>query len=131
MVQVTVFKCGGYTLGVATHHAVCDGMGGGMFFNTAAELARGATRITVEPVWERERLLGPRDPARVDSPLIGEFLGLDKGILPYNEDIGPVVRECFDVRDECLDKFKKDLFQKSGLKFTTFEALGAYIWRSK
>jgi hypothetical protein len=131
MLQLTVFKCGGYTLGVATHHALCDGMGGGLFFNTAAELARGATRITVEPVWDRERLLGPRVPPRVDSPLIEEFLSLDKSVIPYDEDIGGVVRECFDVRDDCLDKFKKDLFQQSGLNFTTFEALGAYIWRSK
>ncbi|XP_061357643.1 spermidine coumaroyl-CoA acyltransferase [Gastrolobium bilobum] len=131
MLQVTVFKCGGFTLGAAMHHSLCDGMGGTLFFNAVAELARGATRITVEPVWNRERLLGPRDPPRVDSGLIREFLRLEKGFLPYEQDIGGVVRECFHVRDECLDKFKRSLFDQSGFNFTTFEALGAYIWRSK
>ena len=64
MLQVTVFACGGFTLGAAMHHALCDGMGGTLFFNAVAELARGATRITLDPVWDRARLLGPRDPPR-------------------------------------------------------------------
>lgn len=131
MLQLTVFKCGGFTLGAAIHHSLCDGMGGTLFFNSVAELARGVTRITVEPIWDREKLLGPRDPPRVDSPLIREFLSLDKEFSPYKENIGPVKRECFHVRDECLDNFKRSLFDQSGFNFTTFEALGAYIWRSK
>lgn len=131
MLQLTVFKCGGFTLGAAIHHSLCDGIGGTMFFNAVAELARGSTRITVEPVWDREKLLGPRDPPRVDSRLVGEFLSLDKEFLAYKEDVGVIVRECFHVRDECLEKFKRSLFDQSGFNFTTFEALGAYIWRSK
>ena len=131
MLQITVFRCGGFTLGAAMHHALCDGMGGSLFFNAVAELARGSTRITVDPLWDREVLLGPRDPPRVESPMIGEFLSLEKGLLPYQEDVGGVVRECFHVKDECLEGFKRSLFEQSGLNFTTFEALGAYIWRSK
>lgn len=131
MLQLTMFKCGGFALGAAMHHSLCDGLGGSLFFNAVAEFARGVTRIKVEPVWNRERLLGTENPTRVDSPLIREFLHLDKGFLPYEQEIGPVVRECFHVRDECLDRFKRSLFEQCGLNFTTFEALGAYIWRSK
>lgn len=131
MLQVTVFACGGFTLGAAMHHALCDGMGGTLFFNAVAELARGATRITLDPVWDRARLLGPRDPPLVDSPLIGEFLRLEKGVLPYQQSVGGVARECFHVKDECLDNFKRTLLEQSGLNFTVFEALGAYIWRAK
>lgn len=131
VLQITAFKCGGFTLGAAIHHSLCDGLGATQFFSAAAELARGASRVTVEPIWNREELLGPRDPIRNDSPAIREFLHLDKGFLPYKQDIGPVVRSCFHVREECLDRFKSSLFEQSGLNFTTFEALGAYIWRSK
>ncbi|XP_028780326.1 3'-N-debenzoyl-2'-deoxytaxol N-benzoyltransferase [Neltuma alba] len=131
VLQITVFKCGAFTLGAVIHHSLCDGLGGTQFFSAAAELARGATRITVEPIWNREKLLGPRNPTRIDSPVIGEFLHLEKGFLPYEQNIGPVVRASFHVRDECLEKFKRSLFEQSGLNFTTFEALGAYIWRSK
>ncbi|BAT87156.1 hypothetical protein LR48_Vigan09g236600 [Vigna angularis] len=131
ILQVTVFACGGFVLGAAMHHALCDGMGGTLFFNAVAELARGATRMTVETVWERDRLLGPRKPPRVDSPLIDEFLRLEKGVLPYEEGVGGVARECFHVKDECLHMLKRSLLEQSGFNFTVFEALGAYIWRAK
>ncbi|KAF7803354.1 spermidine sinapoyl-CoA acyltransferase [Senna tora] len=131
VLQITSFKCGGFALGAAIHHSLCDGLGATLFFGAAAELARGATRVTVKPVWERAELLGPRDPTRIESPGIREFLQLDKGFSPYKQEIGVVVRGCFHVRDECLERFKRSLFEQSGLNFTTFEALGAYIWRSK
>lgn len=131
VLQITVFKCGAFTLGAAIHHSLCDGLGATQFFSAAAEFARGATHTRVEPIWNREGLLGPRNPTRIDSPVIQEFLHLDKEFLPYEQNIGRVVRACFHVRDECLEKFKSSLFEQSGLNFTTFEALGAYIWRSK
>ncbi|XP_024029261.1 3'-N-debenzoyl-2'-deoxytaxol N-benzoyltransferase-like [Morus notabilis] len=100
------------------------------FFNLAAGLARGeVSGPPVQPVWDREKL-GPRDPPRVEPP-IGEFLRLDKGLSPYEQDIGPVVRASFDVSDACLDRFKKELLDRSGSSFTTFEALGAFMWRAK
>jgi hypothetical protein len=63
--------------------------------------------------------------------VVREFLGLEKGSEPYGQVVGKVVRECFPVKDEWLEKFKKVLFEKSGSSFTTFEALGAFIWRAK
>ncbi|KAL1289105.1 hypothetical protein HN51_057911 [Arachis hypogaea] len=131
ILQITVFGCGGFTLGAAMHHALNDGMGGSLFFNAVAELARGSSRISVEPVWNREVLLGARNPPRVESALVGEFLSLKKGVLPYQADAGDVVRECFHVQEESLEAFRRSLFEQSGLKFTTFEVLAAYVWRSK
>ncbi|KAK7841056.1 taxadien-5-alpha-ol o-acetyltransferase [Quercus suber] len=112
VLQVTVFKCGGFTLGAAIHHSLCDGLGATQFFNVMAELARGATRISVEPVWDRTSLLGPRDPPRVEAP-IHEFLSLEKGFSSYSEETGPVLTECFNVSDECLEKFKTALFERA------------------
>uniref|UniRef100_A0A5B7BY61 Uncharacterized protein n=1 Tax=Davidia involucrata TaxID=16924 RepID=A0A5B7BY61_DAVIN len=130
VLQVTVFACGGYTLGASVHHSICDGLGATQFFNAMAELARGATRPSVEPVWDRTSLLGPRDPPRVEFP-VQEFLSLDKGFSPYSQSNGPVVRECFQVRDEWLDRLKGLLRERSGSSFTTFEAFGAFIWRAR
>ncbi|KAI4296869.1 hypothetical protein L6164_036789 [Bauhinia variegata] len=131
ILQVTMFKCGGFTLGAAIQHSLCDGLGASLFFNAMADLARGATRINLKPVWERDRLLGPRDPPRVEAPVIREFLHLDKEFLPYKQETGPIVRACFEVKDEWVERFKRSLLEQCGLNFTTFEALGAYIWRSK
>lgn len=61
----------------------------------------------------------------------GKFLRLEKGVLPYQQSVGGVAREYFRVKDECLDNFKSFLLDQSGLNFTVFEALGAYIWRAK
>ncbi|KAF5760776.1 putative taxadien-5-alpha-ol O-acetyltransferase [Helianthus annuus] len=95
-----------------------------------AEVARGAVEVTVEPVWERSKLLGPREPARTEFP-IEEFLSLNKDFVPYTEVVEKVVREYFHVKDEWLDRFKTFLQEKSGLSFTTFEALGAVLWQAR
>lgn len=130
MLQVTRFSCGGFTLGAAVHHVLCDGIGATLFFNAMAEIARGENEMKVEPVWDRSKLLGPREPARTEFP-IEEFLSLDKDFVPYlgsNED---VVREICNVKDEWLDRFKIFLQEKSGSSFTTFEALGAVLWQAR
>ncbi|KAL5715935.1 hypothetical protein ACHQM5_017689 [Ranunculus cassubicifolius] len=130
--QVTVFQCGGFTLGASIHHSMCDGMGSTQFFNVMAEFARGGdgNELTLKPVWNRASLLGPRDPPRVEVPF-HEFLCLGNEFSGYSRPSEEVVRECFDVKDECLERFKTSLRVESGLKFTTFEALGAFIWRAR
>lgn len=130
VLQVTVFECGGFILGAAIHHALCDGLGATQFFNAVAELACGAGRISVKPVWNRVDLLGPRDPPRFDG-VVRDFLSLNKGFEPYGQVVGKVVRGCFHVKDEWLEQYKHVLFERSGTSFTTFEALGAFIWRAK
>ncbi|OMO76311.1 Transferase [Corchorus capsularis] len=130
ILQVTMFKCGGFTLGAAIHNSLCDGLGATQFFCMAADLARGIEQIKFQPVWDRAALLGPRNPPRVEGP-IKEFVSLEKGFHPYKQNLGHVVRECFYVEDECLDQLKALLLEQSGLNLTTFEILGAYIWRAK
>lgn len=130
VLQVTSFTCGGYTLGASIYHMMCDGLGATQFFNAMAELARGATRPSIEPVWDRAGLLGPRNPPRVEVDF-GDVLLLDKDYSPYSQFSGTVTKACFHVEDKCLDRFKSLLFEQSGLRFTTFEALGAFIWRTR
>ncbi|XAR66541.1 Taxadien-5-alpha-ol O-acetyltransferase [Bertholletia excelsa] len=105
ILQVTVFACGGYRLGLR--------------FSTGCRVGSWG-RVSVEPVWDRERLLGPRDPPQVDFP-VHEFLKLDKGSSPV----------CFPATEEQLDRFKGFLRQLSGSSFTRLEALGAFIWRAR
>ncbi|OWM77369.1 hypothetical protein CDL15_Pgr016766 [Punica granatum] len=129
ILQVTVFKCGGFALGAAINHAMCDGVGATQFFGAVAELARGTGQISIEPIWDRPAHLGPRDPPRITAP-IEEFRGR---AMVNQEGVGTkvVVREWVHVRDELLERFKSWLVEKCGVSFTTFEALGAFIWRAK
>ncbi|XP_073279557.1 LOW QUALITY PROTEIN: tetrahydroanabasine acetyltransferase-like [Primulina huaijiensis] len=130
MLQVTRFGCGGFVLGAAIHHAICDGLGATLFFNAMAELASGSGRITTDPVWNRSTLLGPRKPARVEFR-IDEFLKFDRGFSPYLDSGKRALKECFNVKEDWLYNLKGLLYQQSGIKFTTFEALGAFIWRAR
>ncbi|KAL0417432.1 UNVERIFIED_CONTAM: Spermidine coumaroyl-CoA acyltransferase [Sesamum radiatum] len=91
--------CGGFVLGAAVHHAICDGLGATLFFNAMAELARGSDQMTVDPIWERSTLLGPRNPPRVEFP-IHEFLSLDKDFFPYEGSGKRVIKDCFSVKED-------------------------------
>ncbi|KAL8143955.1 hypothetical protein V2J09_016987 [Rumex salicifolius] len=129
VLQVTVFTCGGFCLGVAAYNALCDGQGAGLVFGAMVGFAHGSDRIPVEPVWDRMKLLGPRDVPRVSVPL-EDVLVLDKEFLPYGSGSDPVRKVCFHVKNEWVERFKKLLLDRSGCSFTTFEALGAFIWRA-
>ncbi|XP_052181683.1 fatty alcohol:caffeoyl-CoA acyltransferase [Diospyros lotus] len=129
VLQITMFRCGGFSLGAAVHHSLGDGLGVTQFFNAMAAFARGSTQLSVEPVWDRANLLRPRDPPRVEFP-IHEYLTLESGTAGYRSS-EPVCRECFRVKEEWLDRLKLFLHECSGHNFTTFEALGTFIWRAK
>ena len=43
-------------MGVSFNHCLCDGRGAGQFLKGLAEIARGETKLSVEPVWQREFL---------------------------------------------------------------------------
>ena len=68
MFQVTRLRCGGFIFAIAWNHTLSDGLGIVQFMNALAEMARGAIRPSVLPVWERESLR-PRTNPTVKFPL--------------------------------------------------------------
>ncbi|KAF3495822.1 hypothetical protein DY000_02057140 [Brassica cretica] len=77
--QVTNFECGGFILGIALSHSMCDGYGEGHIMCALTELARGEKKPMATPVWERERLVGR--PKENDKP---SFIpGGDTAASPY------------------------------------------------
>ncbi|KAG4974621.1 hypothetical protein JHK87_031442 [Glycine soja] len=99
--KVTKFLCGAFTLGMGLSHSVCDGFGASKFFRALAELACGKSEPSVKPVWERERLMGTL------------LLNMEPVQFPI---------------DETSRAESDDIVKES---FTTVEALGAYVWRSR
>ncbi|XP_048540691.1 3'-N-debenzoyl-2'-deoxytaxol N-benzoyltransferase-like [Triticum urartu] len=137
--QVTRFTCGGVALGMRVAHALCDGAGSTKFLVAAARFARGLEpEAAAAPVWNRQELLGPRDPPRVVTPF--------DAVLSTDDDaarLGPygaasdgqgherLARECFHVSDARVEALRARLAADAGVKFTTFEVLAAFIWRAK
>ncbi|XP_010548389.1 PREDICTED: spermidine coumaroyl-CoA acyltransferase-like [Tarenaya hassleriana] len=129
--QVTKFLCGGFTIGTALTHAVCDGFGVARFISALTELAAGKRELTVVPIWERDRLVGIPDNRPVEIP--GAENSNLLAISPYmpSQDL---VSETVNVSADTIKRLKEALtkesdFQKESL--TTFEVLGAYMWRSR
>ncbi|XP_024626144.2 benzyl alcohol O-benzoyltransferase [Medicago truncatula] len=64
LIQVTRLKCGSFILVVYLNHTMSDGAGLKLFMNAWAEMARGAHKPSIQPVWNREILMA-RDPPHI------------------------------------------------------------------
>ncbi|KAJ0233345.1 Spermidine sinapoyl-CoA acyltransferase [Hirschfeldia incana] len=127
--QVTNFECGGFILGIAMSHSICDGYGEGHIMCALTELARGEKKPTATPVWERERLVG-RPKEHDKSPFIP---GGDTAASPYLPTDGWVT-EKINVRAESIRRLKEATIKEcdfSNETLTTFEVIGAYLWKSR
>ncbi|KAF8397160.1 hypothetical protein HHK36_016067 [Tetracentron sinense] len=127
VMQVTQFSCGGFTIGLGIYHSVCDGSGAAQFFRAMAEIASGKSKPSVKPVWERERLVVSPTQEPFQLPMSKDSLATSP-YLPTTD----FSHECFDVSSESIRRLKMGLMKESGIEnFTTVEAIGAYVWRSR
>ncbi|TKY59492.1 Spermidine coumaroyl CoA acyltransferase [Spatholobus suberectus] len=133
LVKVTKFLCGGFTFAACGSHAVCDGIGSSQFFRAMAELASGKTEPSVKPVWERERLVGTFTSQPLQYPMENAYVAVSP-FLPSTD----LSHECSKVDRESITRLKMSLMKESDDEdctknkgFGTFEALAAYIWRSR
>ncbi|KAK7387277.1 hypothetical protein VNO78_27952 [Psophocarpus tetragonolobus] len=127
--KVTKFLCGGFTVGMGLSHSVCDGFGASQFFRALAELACGKSEPSVKPVWERERLMG----TLLKEPLQFPIDETSRAVSPFWP-TKEISHECFDLNGKSIQRLKMELMKESDdvkQSFTTVEALGAYVWRSR
>ncbi|CAK8544732.1 unnamed protein product [Lathyrus sativus] len=61
LIQVTRLNCGGFVVAMNWNHTNGDAASLKLFMNAWAEMARGARRPSIQPVWDRELLMA-RDP---------------------------------------------------------------------
>eukprot|EP00253_Pinus_taeda_P029649 PITA_29649 len=123
-IQVTRLRCGGFILTMAVNHTVTDAFGFVQLTTALAEMAKGATRPSVLPVWGRERLRPRTDPT-VKFPLYEYDQIEDKygQIVPANE----LVHNSFFFGHEQIESLKRQAVGQG--KCSRFEALSAFLWR--
>ncbi|XP_073526185.1 uncharacterized protein [Phyllobates terribilis] len=126
LLQVTYFKCGGVSLGVAMHHVFADGFSRIQFINTWAEMSRGL-EPTTSPFFDR-LLLRARDPPHYKSHPI-EFQPSPKLLTPCPTN-APNSTRTFKVTREQINALK-DKSKEDGdtTDYTSFEILSGHIWR--
>ncbi|OAY47991.1 omega-hydroxypalmitate O-feruloyl transferase [Manihot esculenta] len=127
--QVTRFKCGGFVLGLSVNHCMLDGIAAMEFVKSWAETARGLP-LKVPPFIDRS-ILKARNPPKIEFPHheFAEIEDVSNTSKLYEEEI--TFRSfCFDP--EKLQKLKKKAMEDGGVaKCTKFEALSAFVWRTR
>ncbi|CAH2077561.1 unnamed protein product [Thlaspi arvense] len=129
--QVTKFACGGFTIGTALTHAVCDGFGVAQIIHALTELAAGKSEPSVMPVWQRERLVGKFDnePAKVPGGDIASLLATSP-YIPTTD----VVTEIINIRAASIKRLKDSLMRECEFtkeSFTTYEVLCSCVWKAR
>ncbi|OMP02357.1 Transferase [Corchorus olitorius] len=134
MFQVTKFSCGGFTVAMGMAHSVFDGFGAAQIYRALTEIASKRSEApSVRPVWQRERLVA-KWPAQEIAP--HETLVLDKNALatsPYMPTMD-IVHEYVNITAGSIKRLKMmSLIKESDQdqNVSSYEVLGAYIWRSK
>uniref|UniRef100_A0ACD5TSE5 Uncharacterized protein n=1 Tax=Avena sativa TaxID=4498 RepID=A0ACD5TSE5_AVESA len=121
MVQVTVFSCGGFVIGVTWDHSIADGAGMGQFLRAIGELARGMPSPAVVPCRHDLSLAGmPSAFVRVNrlvNSLQPSLLTLLHLAVPYS--LVSRIRQQFAAA------------VNGGHPCTAFEAVAAVLWRCR
>ncbi|KAF6148767.1 hypothetical protein GIB67_019375 [Kingdonia uniflora] len=137
ILQVTFFKCGGFTIGFSFNHLTYDGVAGKIFLENLASLIT-YDRLVLPP-YNNRKLLVARSPPRVtyphpellklDLPINGGETGLTPFQLPSSSDL-----ECKTFRlsaQDILSLKEKAKIGGDSIYNTSFNVVVAHIWRCK
>ncbi|RQW17777.1 hypothetical protein EHS17_15735, partial [Rhodobacteraceae bacterium CH30] len=127
LIQVTRLLCGGFILAFRSNHTMADASGMLQFLTALGEMARGASKPSKFPVWQRE-LLVARDPPRVTCPH-NEYAEVEdtKGtIIPLDD----MVQRSFFIGRADVSALRR-LVAPHLQKCSTFEVLTACLWRCR
>ncbi|CAN6572461.1 unnamed protein product [Malus baccata var. baccata] len=130
VVQVTKFKCGGFSLGLCMNHCMFDGIGAMEFVNSWGKIARGLP-LTAPPFLDRS-ILKARNPPRIEYQH-HEFSEIT-GTSSTNNDLceEKMLYRSFSFDSEKLEKLKMKAREDGALEnCTTFEALSAFVWKAR
>ncbi|OMO57984.1 Transferase [Corchorus olitorius] len=128
--QITLFSCGGFSLGLRLCHCICDGLGAMQFLGAWAATAKSGALVTnPEPCWDRE-YFQPRNPPVVKYPH-PEFMRIDEGSsLTMSLWKAKPVQKCYKVSPQFQAQLKSIAQPDDMLPCSTFDAMAAHVWRS-
>uniref|UniRef100_A0ACD5VJB7 Uncharacterized protein n=1 Tax=Avena sativa TaxID=4498 RepID=A0ACD5VJB7_AVESA len=119
--QVTVFSCGGFVLGVSFNHAIADGVGMCQFLQAVGELSRGLPSPSIVPVRQEDSISFGVPPVMAK---ILQFLGT---IRPSQMALLNIT-----VKESLISRIKyKYASMNSGRTCSVFEAVAAVLWRCR
>ncbi|XP_027357301.1 13-hydroxylupanine O-tigloyltransferase-like [Abrus precatorius] len=125
VMQVTRLNCGGFIFASSMNHTMLDGIGMSKFLHDVGEIARGATKPSILPVWHRE-VLCARNPPRITCTH-NEYQQLP----PDSRSIFTPHHRSFFFGPKEIASMRSLLPPHLATKSTSFEILTAYLWRCR
>ncbi|KAI4301588.1 hypothetical protein L6164_034851 [Bauhinia variegata] len=122
--QVTQFACGGYVIGLIFCHSICDGLGAAQFLNAVGELARGAEKPSIEPVWYRDFFPPPSQQTAVAA-----LPNLPPGPPPMPD--YRLEHANIDIPIDQIHQLKREFQEATGQTCSAFEIVAAGFWSSR
>ncbi|KAJ1417880.1 Transferase [Sesbania bispinosa] len=129
-VQVTKFKCGGFTLGLNMIHCMKDGLCAMEFVNAWSEAARGLD-LKIQPFLDRT-IIKARSPPKIEFQHheFDEIEDISNTKKLYEEE--KMLYRSFCFNHEKLELLKKKATEDGVIeKCSTFEALSGFVWRAR
>uniref|UniRef100_A0A1J3D1M3 3'-N-debenzoyl-2'-deoxytaxol N-benzoyltransferase n=1 Tax=Noccaea caerulescens TaxID=107243 RepID=A0A1J3D1M3_NOCCA len=131
--QITLFACGGITIGTALSHSLCDGFGASQFYKTLTEFFAGKTQPSVIPVWDRHCLTSNNfnfngQVEEEGAPKLVDFTDAcsSAATSPYTP-TNDMVCEILNFTSQDITQLK----EKVAAEVTTLEILAAHVWRAR
>ncbi|KAF3449661.1 hypothetical protein FNV43_RR10392 [Rhamnella rubrinervis] len=121
LIQVTRFRCGGFSFAVRMNHTITDSLGLIQFLTTIGELALDAPTPSQLPVWQRE-ILSARKPPRITC-IHHEY---SEGLIDNN-----IVHQSFYFCPNELKTIRSNLPPHLQNRSSTFEILTAFLWKCR
>ncbi|CAN8256988.1 unnamed protein product [Cochlearia groenlandica] len=132
-IQVTMFACGGITIGTSLSHSLCDGFGASQFFKAFTEFAAGKLKPSIIPVWDRHFLTSNNFSLKgkveeEQAPKLVDFVKACASVAtsPYTP-TQDMVCEIINVTSQDITNLKENIPEE----VTTLEILAAHVWRSR
>ncbi|XP_062186659.1 acyl transferase 15-like [Phragmites australis] len=120
LMQVTVFSCGGFVVGVTWNHAIADGAGMAQFLQAVGELARGLPAPSVIPIRWDDSLPGIPPTIAIAQQSMTGLASQDFAFFDYTIPSSLISRIKAEFRDHA-----------NGQPCTVFEAVTAVLWQCR
>ncbi|XP_030449998.1 omega-hydroxypalmitate O-feruloyl transferase-like [Syzygium oleosum] len=129
--QVTQFRCGGFTLGIAINHCMVDASSGMNFMNSWAEIARGRP-LSLVPCHDRT-IMKSRVPPQITDASDNFVHVSDVSNLTALYEEEQIVWKSFHFDSEKLATLKNMATTDGQVisSCSSFVALGALVWRAR
>ncbi|KAK8686339.1 hypothetical protein V6N13_125364 [Hibiscus sabdariffa] len=130
VIQVTKFKCGGFSIGMSMNQCMLDGIAVMEFVNGWGEVTRGLPLKT--PPFLDKTMLKPRNPPTIEFQHheFDEIEDISNTNMLYEEE--EMAYKSFLFDSDKLGRLKEQAIEDGALsKCTTFQVFAGFVWRAR